>query len=426
MTGPKTRTHPFSTTPGAGFVPPAPLRPVAKRSGRTWAYPATDGRDARIDFLRGLAVLFVGVNAIETPSLYHLISHERIGAVSGADVLVALSGVVLGMVHRRKAIEEGWRSVATSIWSRALLLYATCIALIIAIYAISFLPFIDGTALTTWTDNRTGTTDPAYPSLPLLLDYPVPPHAVFDVLFLNIGPRQFDILGLYIVLLGLAPLAFHLLLRRRWWIVLGLSWTLYLANSFLDVRIVPAPFEDLFPVLSWQVLFVTGLVAGFYRKPIIAWFDRPAGRMSIIVSVMLCVAFLVFSWNNPVLGQDPFALRLSIIPPDTFGTIYGSWFGSDSLGILRIANVAVLIVVAYAVLSRCWVPLNRTLGWLLVPLGRATLYVLTLHLAFASIADSLLILQGATVWLATTVETVIIMTLWMMVRCRVLSRWIPR
>lgn len=429
MTG---STHPdqtVSTASVASIVAPAPALPwsAAGRSRRTWAYPAsTGGRDLRIDFLRGLAVLFVVVDHIDTPSLYHLISHERIGAVSGAELFVVFSGVVLGMVHRRRAIEDGWRSVATRMWSRALLLYATCLAVMLAAYVSSFLPFINGDVLTTWTDEGTGTTYPMYPTPPLLLDYPVPPPAVFDILFLNVGPFQFNVIGLYVVLLGLAPLAFYLLLHGRWWIVTGLSWSLYIANIYLDARIFRSQFEGPFPLLSWQVLFLSGMVVGFFWKSIIAWFDRPVGRMTIIVSVVLALAFLFYSWNNPGLAQDPFALRFSVIPQDTFWRTYESWFRRDSLGILRVANVAVLVVVAYALLSRCWVPLNRALGWLLVPLGGATLYVFILHLLFALIVGSLPVLQGASVWINTVAHTVIILSLWLMVKYRVLFRWIPR
>ena len=426
MTGSTHAGQAVATASDASVVAPA-LPWSAGRSRRTWAYPATTGdRDLRIDFLRGLAVLFVVVDQIDIASLFHLISHERIGVVSGAELFVVLSGIVLGMVHRRRAIDEGWRSVATRMWSRALLLYVTCIAVILAAYAISFLPFVDGDVLTTWTDAGSGTTDPMYLTTPLLRDYPVPPQAVLDILFLNVGPYQFNVIGLYVVLLCLAPLAFQLLLRGRWWIVAGLSWGVYAANMALHVRLFPSQFEGPFPLLTWQVLFFSGMVAGFYWKPITGWFDRPTGRMTMIVAVVLALAFIFYAWNNPGLAQDPFGLRLSIIPQETFETIYESWFQRDSLGILRVANVAVLVTVAYALLSRCWVPLNRALGWLLVPLGSATLYVFILHLLFVLIAGSLPALQGASVWTNTAAHTVIILSLWLMVKNRVFYRWIPR
>jgi hypothetical protein len=60
------------------------------------------GRDLRIDVLRGVAIVFIVVNHIELTSLFELVSQETIGIVSGAEMFVAMSGVVVGMVYRQR------------------------------------------------------------------------------------------------------------------------------------------------------------------------------------------------------------------------------------------------------------------------------------------------------------------------------------
>jgi hypothetical protein len=306
----------FATTtePLAAPVSARPLPPVTvPKQRRTWPCGYKQGesrRDLRIDFLRGLAILFVVVDHINLPSLYHVISHERIGAVSGAELFVVLSGLVLGMVYGRRAREsaDGWWSVAPRMWSRARTLYVTSLAVVIAAYAISFLPWLDATAITTWTDEATGTVYSMYGTTPMLGDYPVPPAAVLDLLFLNVGPFQFNVMGLYVILLALAPFALILLLRGAWWLLLSLSVVLYGVNLMVETRLFPSQFENAFPFLSWQLLFFAAMIVGFHWSAITTWFGSRPGRVVIAGALIAYTGFLLFAWNNPGLAYDPFTL----------------------------------------------------------------------------------------------------------------------
>jgi hypothetical protein len=375
-----------------------------------------------------LAILFVVVDHINLRSVYHVLSHQRIGSVSGAELFVVLSGLVLGMVYGRRAreSEDGWWAVAPRIWSRARLLYVVSLGVVIIAYALSFLPFMDADVITTWTDEATGTVYSMYGTTPLLAHYPVPPVAVLDLIFLNVGPYQFNVMGLYVVLLALAPFALFLLLRGWWWMLLGLSWALYALNATVGLRIFPSQFENPFPLLSWQLLFFHGMAAGFFWGPVKAWFRGGAGRVVIALSIVAYLGFLFFAQNNPGLSSDPFALRLDLIAEDDFRRIYEEFFRRDFLGILRILNVAVLIIAAYVVLTLFWTPLNRALGWLLVPLGAATLYVFILHVLFALVAANIPVLGQDNLWVNTLAHTAILLALWLMVKREVLFRWIPR
>lgn len=418
-----------STTPTTIDVPSegAPGRRGVVRARTSWRYPADAGtRDLRIDFLRGLAIMFVVVDHIDLHSAYHVLTHERIGAVSGAELFVLFSGVVLGMVHRRRAIAEGWHASAERMWARAKLLYLVSLVVLALAYLLSKLPFLDSQVLTTWTDEATGTTYSLYGTTPLLLDYPVPPPAVFDILFLNIGPFQFNVMGLYVVLIALAPLAMRLLIAGRWWLLMLVSAGLYAANLFLHWRLLPSSFENQFPLLSWQFLFMLGLAVGFGWQRVLSWFHRPLGRIVVLLAWVLFVGFLFLTSNNPAKADDPWALRLDVIPVETFWQLYDDWFRRDFLGVLRLVNVAVVVIVFYGVLTRLWVPISRLLGWFFVPLGGATLYVFILHVAFALVVASLPFLQSASLLVNTLTHTAILLLLWTMVQTKFLFRWIPR
>lgn len=393
----------------------------------TWRYSADpDTRDLRIDFLRGLAVLFVVVNHIELNSAFYLLSHERIGVVSGAELFVVLSGVVLGLVHRRRAIIGGWMVSATHIWARARMLYLVSLVVMIAAYLLSALPMLDDDVLTTWTDEANGRIYALYGSTPLLADYPVPPPAVLDLLMLNVGPYQFNVMGLYVVLLLFAPFALFLLLAGRWRLLLGISGALFVAGSLLNWRFLPSSFVNQFPLLSWQFLFVIGLIVGFYQTAIRPWFRRPAGRALAVLSWAMFFAFLFFTWNNPAKLSDPWALRLDLIPADTFLHVYDNWFRRDFLGVLRVLNVAVVLAAFYSLLTRFWTPIHRMAGWFFVPLGGATLYVFILHIGLALIVASLPFVGQASLLAGTATHAAVLAALWGMVQTRFLFRWIPR
>lgn len=401
--------------------------PGADRARTSWRYPADAGsRDLRIDFLRGLAIAFVVVDHMELNSAFYVLSHERIGAVSGAELFVLLSGVVLGMVHRRRAIAEGWRASANRMWARARLLYLVSLVVVFAAFALSHVPLLDDHVLTTWTDQATDVTYSLYGTTPLLRDYPVPPASVLDILFLNIGPYQFNVMGLYVVLLALAPFAMRLLLSGRWWLLVLSSVAVYAANQFLHWHVVPSSFANQFPLLSWQLLFVAGLTIGFGWERVRDWFDRPAGRTLATLAWLAFAGFLVFTWSNPAKLSDPWRLRLDLIPEATYWRIYDAWFGREFLGVLRVVNVAAVVIVLYAVLTRLWRPLYRLFGWFFVPLGGATLYVFILHVLFVLIVASLPFVDGSSLLEGTLAHATVLALLRIMVQTRFLFRWIPR
>jgi hypothetical protein len=311
-------------------------------------------------------------------------------------------------------------------WRRAGLLYAVSLAVVIAAYGLSKLPFLDGNVLTQWTDESTGETYSMYSTTPLLAQTPVPPSAVFDVLLLNVGPYQFNVMGLYVGLLFLAPVAMWTLMRGRWWHLLLLTTTIYVANLIVHWRFLPTSFENPFPLLTWQFPFMVGLVVGYYRERIYQWFDGPRGTTAVAVAWAAFVGFLFFTWNNPAKLGDPLALRIDLIPEATFWQVYGDWFPRDFLGPLRVVNLAAVVIVFYSLLTRFWTPAYRLLGWLLVPLGGSTLYVFIMHVVFALLVASLPISDSSSLIVGTMTHVALILLLWIMVKTSFLFRWIPR
>ena len=409
---------------GAATAPVLVLLVVGLHHRTRWHYDGA-GRDLRIDWLRGVAIVFVVLNHINVPSLFQLLSQETVGPVSGAEMFVALSGLVLGMVHRQRAQQWDGLAVVGALWRRSFTLYRTALAVLLGVFLLTFLPGVDGRVVTTFTDQSTGQTYGLYPNMERLLDYPVPGFVLRDLLLLRVGPYQFTILGLYVVLLAVSPL-FVLLLRRRLVVVLlALSWTLYLLDHVRPTTVFGSAFENPFPLLTWQLLFVHGLAAGWYRERLLLWSQRWWGRLVLVLCVLLHLALVFFSLNNPYLS-NVHDVRLDLLPQAEFLRVYRAFFERELLGPGRVLDVALLLVSLYALLTVCWKPLHAALGWFLVPLGQASLYVFVLHVFFSLAVGNVPGLDGGDVLLGTATHAAVLALLWVMVRRRFLFAVVPR
>jgi hypothetical protein len=111
-------------------------------------------------------------------------------------------------------------------------------------------------------------------------------------------------------------------------------------------------------------------------------------------------------------------------------------FLKDALGLPRLLNVAVFFATAYALLTYFWRPIERALGWLLIPLGEASLYVFLMHLLFVGLIDQLPgyfdtipsfdAVWPVRIWVNTALYAGTILGLWLMVRRQFLFAIVPR
>jgi hypothetical protein len=311
----------------------------------------------------------------------------------------------------------------------------------LAAYLLTLVPRADASMLSTWTDKGTGAVYQLYAPLS------DPGVFVKQILLLRSGPSQFNIMGLYVVLMLLAPAILWFVAAPAMplprigasrvagfvWdhraagpvVGLGLSWLAYLVETVSPVKLLHAQFEDPFPLLAWQLLFVHGMVARYYRARLLAWFRTPLGRLTMAACVVLFFGFLFFSWNNPYIeSRDD--VRLSIIDPSTFTRIYGHYFERASLGIGRVFDTGIVLIVLYGVLTRYWVPLSRGFGWLLIPLGQASLYVFIWQVFYSMAIANVALFAREDPLVNTLGHTAVLLLIWLMVRREFLFRWIPR
>ena len=204
------------------------------------------------------------------------------------------------------------------------------------------------------------------------------------------------------------------------------SCLLFWINQSLQFRLLTrATFEWAFPTLSWQLLFINGMVVGYHHQKVMEYIGGRKNRVLIIFAGVVCLAFLVIDLNNPEAVYWPWR-TYATIDASSYTEMYVNWLQKSNLGIGRVINNIALFIVFYYVLSHYWLPINKVLGWLLIPLGQASLYVFILHVYFIILFSNLTIAESGNFVVNTAIHAATILIIWGMVKLRFLFRFVPR
>ncbi|CZU19689.1 OpgC domain-containing protein [Enterobacter cloacae] len=387
----------------------------------SWRYAVAGARDLRIDFMRGIALVMMVVAHTEVMSVFNIFSWERFGLTTGAEGFVILSGFMLGMLNRARLQKVVLLTVSWGLYLRAWKIYRVNIIIIVSFILLAYVPHINLFEVTHFTDRFSGESWSLYPVTPQIKE------TWFNIiLYLQIGPHQTQILGLYIFLLLFSPLFLGMLQKGKVWWMLGLSLLVYSLWQRWPLRLTPSEFEFAFPLLAWQFIFVLGMASGWYKAELISFARTPAGKVVVVALVMvaLILGFVAQNHTNPFM---PHALLMHVIPPDSFNTFYHTWAAKNGLGPVRVLNDIALMVTVYLVLTWCWVPLNRLLGWFLIPLGQHSLYTFILHVYVVLLVSQFITFDlWRHAWIENTVvHAAALGILWLMAKYNVAARWIP-
>lgn len=243
-------------------VPEAPMRSV---------------RDPRIDVLRGLALVMIFINHVPGNALEHF-TNRNWGFSDAAEGFVFLSGTAAGLAYCSGFLAAPYWPGVARVWARARTLYfvhLSTTAMAIGIFAAAALWFGLYELLTT-INLRPAFSNP----LGVLIGIPTLGHQL----------GYFNILPLYLTLLLVTPLLIWVGLRRPY-LLLALSIaTWVVAGQFrFNLPNYPNPGGWFFNPLSWQIIFVAGLLTGIFLKrgerfvPRIGWLMWVCGIYLVIV-----------------------------------------------------------------------------------------------------------------------------------------------
>lgn len=386
-----------------------------------WRYSIAGNRDLRIDFMRGIALMMMVVAHTELLSIFNIFTWERFGLTTGAEGFVILSGFMLGMLNRARLQKVVLLTVSWGLYLRAWKIYRVNIIIIVSFLLLGYLPWINVFELTHFTDRFSGTVWSLYPVTPQIKE------TWFNIiLFLQIGPHQTQILGLYIFLLLLSPLFLGMLSKGKVYWLLSLSLLVYCCWQRWPVRVTPAQFEFAFPLLAWQFIFVLGMCSGWYKEELLSFARTPSGKIVVaaMVVIALMLGFIAQNHTNPFM---PPALMMHVMSPADFNAFYHTWAAKNGLGPVRVLNDISLMVTVYLLLSWCWLPIYRLAGWFFIPLGQRSLYTFILHVyVVLAVSQFVTFDLWRQAWIENTlIHAAALGALWLMAKYNVAARWIP-
>jgi len=371
----------------------------------TWTAgaPGAD-RDVALDLLRGLAMVILVVNHLHLQSP---VATATRAVLSAAEVLVAVSGVVAGMVFGRRWLALGAGAVTRQLLRRALKIYVAAVVVAALVAVATLVPGLATRALTV----------SGFGGVPRdLYAYDNPLRLALGVVVLEAGPWQLSILGFFVAVLALAPVVLWALERGRWQLVLLGSWVIFAAGRQWPIEVLPFQSERPFPLLVWQLLFVNGMVIGWHRHSLAR---RLRARRHVVsgAAIAMALAAVALQIGGPALLS---------------GDAWDDWrlahFDKQSLDPLRIVAMMSITGALYLTLRRRAALAERTVGRILLPLGRNSFYVFVVHVFVCLAVATALALRGAPTGQPgnALIQIAAVAVLVLLVRRRFLFQWIPR
>lgn len=325
--------------------------------------PGKSGRDYRLDFFRGIALVFIFIDHIPDNALSTL-TLGSFAFSDAAEVFIFISGYTAAMVYGKSLGREGALMTSARIWRRVWQLYVAHLIL-----------FMIYNAEVSYTmmhfDNPLFSDELSFSGF-----LQEPEETFLRVLSLEFQPSLLNILPLYIALLMVFPLVI-LALRRSPWLALVPSALLYAAVQIggFNLPVYPGDGGWYFDPFAWQFLFVIAASFGFRQARAAKPLPRPAWLTVLAVAIAATGCLLQVSWTlHDLFPRVPLMIGLPIWADD-----------KTHLSPVRLAN---MLALAYLV-ARLVRPnagfLTSRIGWLVVLLGQKSLYVFCLTILLSVI-----------------------------------------
>ncbi|MGC1333012.1 OpgC family protein [Pseudomonas sp.] len=324
-------------------------------------------RDHRIDFYRGLALVFILWDHIPQNPLANFTA-RNVGFSDAAEIFVFLAGYAAVLAYGKIALRSGYLIATVRILRRAWVLYVVHIFLLVLLMGIIFVA-----------NSHVETRDMIQE---MNLNYFIlnPQQALVDELLLRFKPNLMDPLPLYIVLLAGLPLVLPLLIKHTVHTV-GLSLAVYGLTQWFGWNI-PAHGNGMwyFNPYAWQALFVLGGAAALHSQAPQVQDLRPLRQQPLFMTCAVVVgisAFIVLSWRWP-------ALHDALMPQWIAERLYP--ISKTDLAPVRLLHfLAMAYCVAKLVPSGQW--LQHWLVQKVAMMGRYSLEVFCLSVLLAPLAD---------------------------------------
>ncbi len=326
-----------------------------------------NGRDPRIDFFRGLALIFIFWDHVPHNPLGQ-ITLRNFGFSDAAEVFVFLAGYASVLAYGKIMQRDGYWMASLKILRRAWVLYVVHIFLLAMLMGIVF-----------FANSHVETRD-LVEEMGLTHFVTHPQQALTDELLLRFKPNLMDPLPLYIVLLAGLPLVLPLMLRKAWPVV-AVSATVYFLAPWMgwNLRAIADGVWYFNPV-TWQFLFVLGGAAAIHAGRARPAEVRPLMRQPLFVAAALYTVLagvLTLSWRWPEVHD-------ALMPSALSDLLYP--ISKTDLSPLRLLHfLALAYVTAKLLPTSGWT--QNWLGQQTCRMGRYSLEVFCLGVLLAPLAD---------------------------------------
>ncbi len=363
-------------------------------------------RNDAIDLIRGYFLFVIIIDHLyRFFCFYDLFTGGGTQWVSAAEGFFFVSGMMIGLVRGRKAIDKPLSDPTKKLLSRAALLYVWSIGL-------TFLFVVVGHYFM----GNEGLKPGMFYGEPLskLISY---------TLLLRYTYGWADFLAYYVIYLALSPVAIWLLRKGKWYVLMGITFLMWM---FIGRNIQ----------LSWHLLFFWGAVAGFYLPEIENWFKSLNSRLRKILSVGLIsiasITLAISLFFNAVLN---FLRSNPGLPRGGINVDYLYWYNSEVLAPIfdkytlaygRLLLFLLWFSALYLVARRFEKPLTNTVGKFLIPLGQNSLYVYIVHAFIIFFIDLAIPNKYTAVVMNIVINTSVLFVIWLMVKKKFLFKIIPR
>jgi hypothetical protein len=227
---------------------------------------------------------------------------------------------------------------------------------------------------------------------------------------------------LYTLLIVGAPLALWLLQRGWTWALLLGSWSLWLLYQISPQEAsLPLPTIHSFHPAAWQIFFVHAMALGYHRQRVACWFHQLPHRLlfawlTLFFGLLIVIYATQGALLTPLIGEP--------------GAFMQAVFLKNPVRVGRIVAALIVFPLAYLIVTYCWMPLDKVLGWLLLPLGQNSLYSYTMHLPIIVLWLMLFAFNPGTTLaeqiMNGTIQLAAVFMLWLMIRRQFLFRIVPR
>ena len=335
-------------------------------SGKTEKVAST--RDLRLDFFRGLALFSIFIDHIPG-NICRYFTIQAIGISDAAEVFILISGYAAGMVYGGVYQKVSFVAATARTLQRAWQLYVAHIFLFMLFMA---------TVAKAANGFNTSLFAEEFRAADFLKS---PDVSIIRALTLQFQPMFMDILPLYIVLLGMLPLALFGF-RHSPWLAFAVIAGLWLAAQ-IDPRVALKAYPGVdhtwfFNPFAWQALFLFG--AYFGARGVIPKGSPPEGR-SWIFWLAAAVAFACFALKINWTISDHF----QVLTPVLLKQI-GPFLSKTDMSPVRFVNVIALAVVVACLMAPQSKWLKLRAAWPFLVCGRHSLEIFCLGILLSVIA----------------------------------------